>query len=91
MPSIGLTFLNGTQRGQWLGDPGVESYEHERESFHKTGLHYAFQINTNADDWGGIGIELSHTYHSSRNYFGVCIYLKVGSQLKKITKKSASG
>ena len=50
MPSIGLTCSNGIQRGKWLGNPGEESYEYERESFHTTGLNYALQINTNADD-----------------------------------------
>ena len=83
LPAIGYCWMEGTNRGKWLGEIGVESYECESLPYKSNGIPWYFQINTNSNGWFGIGIELSGTLNSKKDYWGVSLLLKIGKQANK--------
>ncbi|HNR68966.1 MAG TPA: hypothetical protein PKN24_13050 [bacterium] len=78
--SIGLSFVAGINRGNWIGTIGIESYECERLPYYSIGIPVAFQINSNASGSCGIGLQLFGNYNRKQPIFGLAFLIKFGKQ-----------
>ena len=75
--STGPGFIRGVERGKFLGDPGVESYEHEELPFKTIGVSLDLQlfIITPIIGFGGY---LFYNINTEQSYFSLLVCLQFG-------------
>lgn len=79
-PAVGISAIKGVNRGKWIGDPGVESYECETLPYNGIGIPFVLQINTNSSGLVGIGFQLFSNFYSNKNFWGISLLIKAGKQ-----------
>ena len=75
--SVGIGYLDGLERGERLGTPGVESYKYESFPFNTFGL----SIDTNTfiiTPILGFGINLNANINNKRSYWGILLCMQLG-------------